>query len=111
MAQWCVPKFQALAKSNPAAKPSLLVTNSVLYKDPVPAVFSLTLTKAAQRAMVECLYQTFKNSGVHCGLISVGGEVAPENKTLNPDNIAQKTWAFFDQPKESWELEVEIMEA
>ncbi|QDS74738.1 hypothetical protein FKW77_000988 [Venturia effusa] len=85
--------------------------DSLLYKYPIPAVFSLTVTKAAQRAMVECLYQTYKDSGVHCGLISVGGEVGPGNKALNPDNIARKTWALFEQPKGTWELEVEIMEA
>lgn len=61
--------------------------------------------------MVDCLYQTYKDNGVHCGLISVGGEVAPENKALNADNIAKKTWGLFDQPKEIWELEVEIVEA
>ncbi|TID14678.1 putative NADP(+)-dependent dehydrogenase [Venturia nashicola] len=110
VAQWCIPKFQALAKSSSAAKPSLLVTNSILYKNPVPAVFSLTLTKAAQRSMVECMYQTYKDGGIHCGLVSVGGEVAPENKALNPNNIARKTWGLFDQPKETWALEVEILE-
>lgn len=72
-------------------------------------MFSLTLTKAAQRALVDCMFQTYKESGVHCGLISVGGQVSPESKDLSPDNIAKKTWGLFDQAKESWELEVEIM--
>jgi hypothetical protein len=71
----------------------------------------LTVTKAAQRALVDCLYQTFKESGVHCGLISVGGVVAPENKELNAVNIAKKTWGLFDQSREGWDLEVEIMES
>jgi len=108
VAQWCIPKLQALAKSSPSSKPSLLVTNSVLYKCPLPPFFSLTITKAAQRALVDCMYQTYKESGVHCGLVSVGGQVSPENKYLNPESIAKKTWGLFDQPKESWELEVEI---
>jgi hypothetical protein len=57
------------------------------------------------------MYQTYKESGVHCGLISVGGQVSAESKDLSPDNIAKKTWGLFDQPKENWELEVEIMES
>jgi hypothetical protein len=61
--------------------------------------------------MVDCMYQTYKGSGVHCGLISVGGQVSPESKDLSPDNIAKKTWGLFDQLKEDWGLEVEIMES
>lgn len=61
--------------------------------------------------MVDCMYQTYKETGVHCGLISVGGQVSPESKDLNADNIAKKTWDLFDQPMESWELEVEIMDS
>jgi hypothetical protein len=56
------------------------------------------------------MYQTYKESGVHCALVSVGGQVAPDNKELNPGNIAKKTWSLFNQPRDSWKLEVEIME-
>jgi len=46
--------------------------------------------------MVQSFNRAFTDSGVHAGLISVEGTVAPELKYLNPGNIAQKTWEFFE---------------
>lgn len=85
------------------------MTNSFLYRDPLPEVFSLTITKAAQRSLVEMMAQTFAPQGVHVGLISVGGPVAPEKKVLNPTNIAEKTWEFFENGKND-DLEVGLAE-
>jgi len=109
VAQWAMPRLQAFAASSPAAKPSLIVTNSLLPADPEPTLFSLSLVKAAQRNLVISMAKTFEPE-VHVGLITVGGVVAPENKYLNPTYIAEKTWEFFDQKKEARTLEVEIVE-
>jgi len=89
VAQWAIPRPQALSASSAAAKPSLLVTNSLLYADPIPQLFSLSLVKAAQCSLVMSLAKTFNSSGI---LVMVGGAVAPENKNLNPRNIADQTW-------------------
>jgi len=110
VAQWAMPRLQAVATSSSTAKPSLIVTNSLLPADPEPALFSLSLVKAAQRNLVISMAKTFEPDGVHVGLITVGGVVAPENKYLNPTYIAEKTWEFFDQKKEARKLEVEIVE-
>ncbi|KAF2181755.1 short-chain dehydrogenase/reductase-like protein SDR [Zopfia rhizophila CBS 207.26] len=107
VAQWAIPRLQALAKSNPSAKPSLLVTNSHLPWDPAPDFLSLSLVKASQRNMVMNFSRAFGETGVHIGLISVEGVVAPQNKNLNPANIAEKTWGFFEGGKG---LEVNIKE-
>ncbi|KAF1964442.1 NAD(P)-binding protein [Bimuria novae-zelandiae CBS 107.79] len=96
VAQWAVPRLQQLKQSKPSSKPSLLVTNSHLPWAPVPELLSLSLVKAAQRNMVQSFNQAFAESGVHAGLISVEGVVAPENKNLNPKNIAEKTYAFYE---------------
>lgn len=96
MAQWAIPRLQALAKSNSSAKPSLLVTNSHLPWDPIPQLLSLSLVKAAQRTMVQSFNRAFGDSGVHAGLISVGGIVSPDNKVLNPRNIARETYKFCE---------------
>ena len=45
--------------------------------------------------MVQSFSRAFGESGVHAGLISVEGVVAPENKNLNPKNIAEKTYEFY----------------
>jgi hypothetical protein len=57
--------------------------------------------------MVHSFHLAFSESGVHAGLINVGGVVAPENKNLNPKNIAEKTFAFYEGGEG---LEVEISE-
>ncbi|KAF1957485.1 NAD(P)-binding protein [Byssothecium circinans] len=96
IAQHYIPKLQTLAKSNASSKPSFLVTNSHLPWDPVPQLLSLSLVKASQRNMVLSFNRAFSESGVHVGLISVEGVVAPEKKHLNPNNIAEKTWGFYN---------------
>jgi len=107
IAQHYIPRLQALAKSQPNAKPSLLVTNSHLPWDPIPQLLSLSLAKAAQHNMVTSFSRAYGDSGVHFGLISVQGIVSPDAKVLNPKSIADKTWEFFDGSKE---LQVQIQE-
>lgn len=110
VAQWVIPRLQALSASSAAAKPSLLVTNSLLYANSIPQLFSLSLVKAAQCSLVMSLAKTFNSSGIHVALMTVGGAVAPENKSLNPRNIADQTWEPFDQEKDAWSWETEILE-
>ncbi|KAK7184330.1 short-chain dehydrogenase reductase sdr [Paraphaeosphaeria sporulosa] len=95
-AQWAIPRLQQLKRSNSSSKPSLLVTNSFLPRAPIPQLLSLGLAKASQRNMVHSFNLAFGESGVHAGLINVGGVVAPENKNLNPKNIAEKAFEFFE---------------
>jgi len=97
IAQHYLPKLQKLAKSNSSRKPALLVTNSHLPWDPVPQLLSLSLVKASQRNMVQSFNRAFSESGVHAGLISVEGVVAPENKVLNPKTIAERTVEFWEK--------------
>ena len=47
--------------------------------------------------MVESFSRAFGDSGVHIGLVSVEGSVAPENKVLNPKTIAERTVAFWEK--------------
>jgi hypothetical protein len=86
-----------------------LVTNSALPWDPVPQLLSLSLVKASQRNMVQSFHRAFGESGVHIGLISVEGAVAPENKVLNPKTIAERAVAFWEANKKE-EVEVNIRE-
>jgi NAD(P)-dependent dehydrogenase (short-subunit alcohol dehydrogenase family) len=108
IAQHYVPKLLAIA-GTPERRPALLVTNSHLPWDPVPQLVSLSLVKAAQRNMVQSLNRAYGDSGVQIGLVTVQGQVAPENKFLNPTNIAAKTVEFWDKSDKN-ELEVKIEE-
>lgn len=99
VAQHYIPKLQALAQSNKALKPALLVTNSHLPWDPIPQLLSLSLVKASQRNMMQSFNRAFAESGVHIGSIHVEGVVAPENKVLNPKTIAKRIVAFWESGK------------
>jgi NAD(P)-dependent dehydrogenase (short-subunit alcohol dehydrogenase family) len=107
IAQHYIPRLQALAASSKDRKPALLVTNSHLPWDPVPQLLPLSLVKAAQRNMVQSFARAYGESGVHCGLLTVEGEVSPDNKVRSPKNIAEGAWAFWDQGEG---LEVKFIE-
>ncbi|KAL2017413.1 hypothetical protein VTK56DRAFT_2215 [Thermocarpiscus australiensis] len=98
LAQRYIPHLIALASSNdPSAnKPALMVTNSALPMQPVPQLFALSLTKAAQRNLVQSLHMTYAPQGVHVGVINVAQAVTPTDERFNPGNIARKTWEWFD---------------
>jgi len=107
VACWAIP----LLKKAPAENsPALIVTSTtLLYKEPVPDLVSLSMVKSAQRSLVLSLHAKF-GSEVHVALLSVGGVVAPEAKNLSPENIADKAWELYKQPRESWQREMEIHE-
>jgi len=96
IAQHFIPKLQELAQAKPKHKPSLLVTSSHLPWDPAPSLLSLSLIKASQANLVESLSRAFGDSGIHIGLIHVEGTVEPQLKYLNPKNIAEVTYGFFE---------------
>jgi short-subunit dehydrogenase len=110
VAKWAIPKLQAVAKSSPQAKPSLLVTGGFLHLDPEPDLFSLSLVKTAQRNLVQSLHKAYNSQGIHVGLVLVGGIVSPEAKVLNPTNIAKVAWDFFNREPADWDLEVSILD-
>jgi hypothetical protein len=94
-----------LAKAPDA--PSFLVTSSLLWADPFPMFFSLSMVKASQRNLVQSLQKTYPN--VHIALVNVGGQVSKQDKYLNPDAIGKKFWELYSQEKEDWTLELNIM--
>lgn len=100
-----LPHLQALAKSQPDAHPALFVTSSPLIHQPFAPVFSLSMAKAAQASLVKLL--AADNEGVvHVALVTVGGQVTPEEKVNNPPNIATKFWELYEQRKGSWAFEM-----
>lgn len=96
MAKWAIPKLQQLSGKT---KPSLLVTGGDLHIRPIPEVFSLSVTKTAQRNLVQNLHLAFGKEGVHIGSVIVSGPVSKEKKVLNPSHIARAFWNFFDDEK------------
>ena len=100
-----LPHLQALAKSSPEAHPALFVTSSTLIHQPFAPVFSLSMAKAAQASLVKLL--AAENEGVvHVALVTIDGQVTPEEQVNNPANIATKFWELYQQKKGSWEFEM-----
>ncbi|GJN66302.1 hypothetical protein PLICBS_000319 [Purpureocillium lilacinum] len=104
-AEWAFPQLVDLKRSDSQARPSFLVTSSLLPKYPIADLFILSMVKAAQRNMVQSLSDVYKPQGVHVGVIAVGGPVSPSSATLNPTNIAARAWDFFNQD----DFEIEIL--
>ena len=100
-----LPQLQALATSQPDAHPALFVTSSAVIHQPLAPVFSLSMAKTAQASLVKML--AAQNEGVvHVALVTVGGQVTPEEKVNNPPNIATKFWELYVQEKGKWDLEM-----
>lgn len=70
---------------------------------------SLAMSKASQQNMMTSLNQAF-GKDVHIGVVKVCGNVAPENKYLNPTYIANKAVELYEQDKAGWELKTSIRE-
>lgn len=104
-AQWAMP----LLKQAPSSGSLFVTSTTQLYKEPVYELFSLSMVKSAQRALVLSLNHYF-GKDVHVALLSVGGVVAPEAKNVSPESIAEKAWELYKQPKDKWAREIEIEE-
>lgn len=96
-----------LEKLKATDKPSLLVTNSMLWQSPIPQYFSLSMVKTSQRSLVQSLQQSYP--GIHVALVNVGGIVSPEDPVFNPKAIGEKFWEVYEQKKEQWTSEVNIL--
>ena len=75
--------------------------------EPDPAVTSLSLGKAAARALTKLLASEYGPAGVHVATVTVGGAVAPGGP-YDPDLIAGHYWRLHTQPPQAWEHEVMV---
>jgi short-subunit dehydrogenase len=75
--------------------------------EPDPAVTSLSLGKAAARALTKLLASEYGPAGIHVATVIVGGAVAPGGP-YDPDRIAGHFWRLHTQPPQAWEHEVVV---
>lgn len=71
---------------------------------PVASHFSLSLGKAALRAMTVMLAEYYGPLGVHAATVTIGGEVAPGTR-FDPGLIAERYWRLHAEPPMSWTTE------
>lgn len=82
---------------------SFLVTSGM--PEPSAAYTSLSLGKAAVRALVDILGQQYGPLGVHVATVTVLGEIAPGTR-FDPDAIADHYWTLHQQPREAWQYDI-----
>lgn len=84
---------------------TILITGGM--PEPDPAVTSLSLGKAAVRALTRLLASEYGPAGVHVATVIVGGAVAPGGP-YDPDLIAGHYWRLHTQRPQGWEHEVVV---
>jgi NAD(P)-dependent dehydrogenase (short-subunit alcohol dehydrogenase family) len=73
--------------------------------EPKAQYVSLSLGKAAIRALAAMLDDQYGPSGVHVATVTVAGPVAPGG-AWDPDDVAEHYWRLHQQPRETWTHEV-----
>jgi NAD(P)-dependent dehydrogenase (short-subunit alcohol dehydrogenase family) len=99
---WFLPAVQTSPTSTKTI-PSFLVTSSLLWADPIPQYFSLSVAKAAQRNLVLSLQKAYPD--VHIAILEIRGQVSRESKYFSPEIVAENWWEKYFSPEivaEKW---------
>lgn len=78
---------------------TIIFTGGGLAMYPHPAFTSLSLDKAALRAMAFLLHDELKPKGIFVGTVTIAGAITP-NTTLAPELIAEKYWDMYNDRQE-----------
>lgn len=70
-------------------------------------MFSLCLSKAAQRSLVTSLQMTYPD--IYIVLLNVGGPVGEDCPHFNPRMVATKWWEVYQRDKKEWTLDVDML--
>ncbi len=81
---------------------SFIITSGM--PQPIAQYTSLSLGKAAVRALAEILHQQYGSDGVHVATVTVYGSIAPGSK-FDPQDIAECYWLIHTQRRDEWELD------
>jgi NAD(P)-dependent dehydrogenase (short-subunit alcohol dehydrogenase family) len=97
-AQVAVPVLRA------AGGGTLLVTSGGFADNPVPALASLSMGKAALRSSQTLVAAGAAEDGIHAATITIAGAVKP-GTAFDPDNIAELFWTAHTDAKDAWKTE------
>ncbi|MBW4717973.1 SDR family NAD(P)-dependent oxidoreductase [Saccharothrix obliqua] len=122
-AEWAYPAIDAVGHALPAmlerGSGTLLFAGGLSAVVPMPAIGAFTLSAAALRNYVITLHAALFDSGVHAGILTIGGLIErsdihravladPERfggtpPTIDPDELAEAAWRLHverDRPEE-----------
>jgi NAD(P)-dependent dehydrogenase (short-subunit alcohol dehydrogenase family) len=97
-AQVAVPVLRA------AGGGTLLVTSGGFADNPVPALASLSMGKAALRSSQTLVAAGVEEDGIHAATVTIAGAVKP-GTAFDPDNIAELFWTAHTDSKDAWQTE------
>jgi len=97
-AQVAVPVLRA------AGGGTLLATSGGFADNPVPALASLSIGKAALRSAQTLIAAGVREDGIHAATITIAGAVKP-GTDFDPDTIAELFWTAHTDSKDAWQTE------
>jgi NAD(P)-dependent dehydrogenase (short-subunit alcohol dehydrogenase family) len=83
---------------------TLLATSGGFADNPVPALATLSIGKAALRSAQTLVAAGVAEDGVHAATITIVGAVEP-GSAFDPDKIAELFWTAHTDPKDAWQTE------
>ena len=83
---------------------TLLVTSGGFADNPVPALASLSMGKAALRSAQTLIAAGVRDDGIHAATVTIAGAVKP-GTDFDPDNIAELFWTAHTDSKDAWQTE------
>jgi short-subunit dehydrogenase len=86
---------------------TILLTGGGFAFEPIPAMASLGVGKAAIRNLAFSLYADLKDTGVHAATVTICGTVAP-GTPFDPERIAEAYWQLHMQPEGAFERELQF---
>ena len=84
---------------------TILFTGGGLAMHPSPAYTSLSVGKAAIRALALVLHDAWGPDGVHVGTVTIAGFIRPSTH-FAPEAIAEAYWRLHVQPPGEWDAEL-----
>jgi NAD(P)-dependent dehydrogenase (short-subunit alcohol dehydrogenase family) len=83
---------------------TLLVTSGGFADNPVPALATLSMGKAALRSAQTLVAAGVAEDGIHAATVTIVGAVKP-GTAFDPDNIAELFWTAHTDSKDAWKTE------
>jgi NAD(P)-dependent dehydrogenase (short-subunit alcohol dehydrogenase family) len=83
---------------------TLLVTSGGFADNPVPALASLSMGKAALRSAQTLIAADVREDGIHAATVTIAGAVKP-GTAFDPDSIAELFWTAHTDSKDAWQTE------
>jgi NAD(P)-dependent dehydrogenase (short-subunit alcohol dehydrogenase family) len=83
---------------------TLLFTSGGFADNPVPALASLSMGKAALRSAATLIAAGVREDGIHAATVTIVGSVV-RGTAFDPDTIAELFWTAHTDPADAWQTE------